>query len=88
MQCLNTSDDDGDGSTNDGCPEVGVGGPMGPTFTQPWANPILAAGPATGPTFYFGVNTGSNVWKLRKIAGPMSPSAIMSDGLAAPAARR
>lgn len=79
VQCLNTSDDDGDGSTNDGCPEVGVWGPMGPTFTQQWANPILAAGPATGPTFYFGVNTGGNVWKLRKIAGPMSPSAIMSD---------
>jgi uncharacterized repeat protein (TIGR01451 family) len=84
-QCLNNTDDDAadtDGVVNDGCPEAGVWAPMGPTFTTPPDRaPIVASGPASGPTFYFGVNTdpgGTNVRQLRKIAGPLNSTATMS----------
>ncbi len=78
-QCVNASDDDGDGAVNDGCPEAGVWGPMGPTFGYDWLQGMAAAGPASSPTFYFGVETASRVYKLRKIFGPFNSSATLAD---------
>jgi hypothetical protein len=78
-RCLNASDDDDDDAVNDGCPEVGVWGPMGPTFQYNWERRMAASGPASSPTFYFGVDTGNEVYKLRKIFGPLNASATLDD---------
>ncbi len=78
-QCLNASDDDGDGTVNDGCPKIGVWGVLGPSFTQNFASPIQAAGPANAPTFYFGVDIGGPTFRLKKITGPLTGSATLSD---------
>lgn len=90
-QCLDAADDpdedkgtagtqDDDTVVNDGCPQVGVWGQMGTSFTErPNRAPIVPAGPATGPTFYFGVEASAGIWKLRKMSGPMNSTATMSD---------
>jgi uncharacterized repeat protein (TIGR01451 family) len=81
-QCLDSVDANEDGAAdaiNDGCPEVGVWGPMGPAMNEAAQAPLVVAGPATGPTFYFRVDLGGDNRELRKIAGPMNASAILSD---------
>jgi hypothetical protein len=97
-ECLNTIDaadedpntagvQDDDTRVNDGCPEVGVWGPMGPTFTQLWAHPLIVSGPVTAPTFYFAVDMGGSTFRLRKISGPMNTTATLTpaDGPGPPA---
>jgi hypothetical protein len=51
---------------------------MGPTFTEALRDPLMASGPETSPTFYFGVDTGSKLYRLRKLSGPMNASATLS----------
>ena len=78
-QCSNATDDDGDGLVNDGCTHVGVWTPVGPSFTEGFRKPLLASVEGGSPTFYFGVDVGSKVYKLRKLAAPLSPSTPMED---------
>jgi uncharacterized repeat protein (TIGR01451 family) len=77
-QCLDATDDDGDGVINDGCPQVGVYAPMGPTFTTPPLKYMQASGPASNPTFFIPVSSGGKS-RLMRLAGPLNPTATLSN---------
>ena len=77
-KCLDSIDDDGDGVINDGCPQVGVYSPMGPTFTTPPLKYMQASGPPNNPTFYIPVSSGGKS-RLMRFAGPFNPTATLSN---------